>query len=131
MTTAHKVEFEVRDYECDMQGIVNNSVYQNYIEHARHKFLLDKGIDFAKLIKDGINLVVIRAELDFRRSLVSGDEFYVLTHANRQSKFKFDFLQEIIRKADDQVMVKAKVSGASITPAGKPIIFEGLDHLFK
>jgi len=27
-----KVDFEVRDYECDLQGIVNNAVYQNYLE---------------------------------------------------------------------------------------------------
>ena len=31
-----KVDFTVRDYECDLQGIVNNAVYQNYLEHARH-----------------------------------------------------------------------------------------------
>lgn len=29
------IEMEARDYELDLQGIVNNSVYQNYIEHAR------------------------------------------------------------------------------------------------
>ncbi|MBU2223338.1 MAG: acyl-CoA thioesterase, partial [Gammaproteobacteria bacterium] len=28
------VDFKVRDYECDMQGIVNNAVYFNYLEHA-------------------------------------------------------------------------------------------------
>ncbi len=26
----YEVTLEVRDYECDMQGIVNNAIYQNY-----------------------------------------------------------------------------------------------------
>lgn len=126
----HKVEFEVRDYECDMQGIVNNSVYQNYIEHARHKFLLAKGLDFAQLTKDGIHLVVTRIEMDFKRSLTSGDQFVVTTTASRQSRFKFDFFQEVQRLSDNQVMVKAKVTGASITSAGRPLELAEIEKLF-
>ena len=64
------LDFKVRDYECDMQGIVNNSVYQNYLEHARHEYLLAKGIDFAELARQKINLVVLRAELDYKLPLV-------------------------------------------------------------
>ena len=26
---------KVRDYECDLQGIVNNANYQHYLEHCR------------------------------------------------------------------------------------------------
>jgi acyl-CoA thioester hydrolase len=33
-----KLEFEVRDYEYDLSGVVNNAVYQNYLEHARHMY---------------------------------------------------------------------------------------------
>ncbi len=33
------LDFKVRDYECDMEGIVNNATYMNYLEHARHEFL--------------------------------------------------------------------------------------------
>lgn len=30
-----RIDLKVRDYECDLQGIVNNGVYFNYLEHAR------------------------------------------------------------------------------------------------
>jgi len=57
-----KFNFEVRDYECDLQRIVNNAVYQHYLEHTRHVFLKHKGVDFSSLAENGINLVVIRVE---------------------------------------------------------------------
>ena len=57
-----KLEFEVRDYECDLSGIVNNAVYQNYLEHTRHAFLKSRGLDFAALEDQGITLVVIRRQ---------------------------------------------------------------------
>ena len=45
------VEFSVRDYECDIQGVVNNANYQHYLEHARHEFLISKGISFSNFMK--------------------------------------------------------------------------------
>ena len=43
-----ELSLAVRDYECDLQGVVNNATYQNYLEHARHKYLQNSKIkDFA------------------------------------------------------------------------------------
>lgn len=68
-----ETEMEVRDYECDIQGIVNNSVYLNYFEHCRHKFSQNAGLDFTQMHYEGVDAVVIRAELDFKFPLKPGD----------------------------------------------------------
>ncbi len=70
--------FTVRDYECDLQGIVNNAIYLHYLEHARHVFLKTRGVDFAALHAQGIDPVVVRIEVDYKVSLRSGDEFSVI-----------------------------------------------------
>ncbi len=95
------VEFKVRDYELDMQGIVNNSVYFNYLEHARHEFLLARGIDFVAMTEAGIHLVVVRSEIDYKRSLVRGDELRVEVAVERLSKVQFGFRQNGVRAPGD------------------------------
>ena len=45
----YELKLKVRDYECDLQGIVNNANYQHYLEHTRHEFLTSTGMSFAKL----------------------------------------------------------------------------------
>lgn len=115
-----EMEMEVRDYECDIQGIVNNSVYQNYLEHCRHKFLNHVGLDFAQLHKDGIDAVVIRAELDYKFPLRPGDEFWVRLKIGRQGRLRVIFNQEVIRKADAKLMVKGKITTV-LTKNGRPL----------
>ncbi|MBD1583822.1 thioesterase family protein [Pseudoalteromonas sp. S16_S37] len=124
------VDFKVRDYECDLQGIVNNGVYFNYLEHARHEFLLSKGVDFAALARDKVNLVVIRSEMNFKDSLKPGDEFYVQVEVQQQSKLKFIFIQKVIRKSDDKLMLDAIVTGTSVNERGRPFLCKEIQSLF-
>lgn len=116
------LDFKVRDYECDMQGIVNNSVYQNYLEHTRHEFLLARGVDFAELTRQKIHLVVLRAELDYKAPLASGDEFYVDTQVVQSSRVRFDFLQNIYRKKDNKLILSGKITGTSLNERGRPFV---------
>lgn len=130
MQYAHAIELQVRDYECDLQGVVNNAVYQNYLEHARHEFLRSRGIDFAEVTASGINLVVTRAQLDYRRSLVSGDIFSVRSLVRRASRLRFEFYQDLFRLPDETLMLNAVITGTSINQRGRPCIPDTLGKLF-
>ena len=56
----YELKMKVRDYECDLKGIVNNANYQHYLEHTRHEFLTSVGISFARLHEEGVDPVVAR-----------------------------------------------------------------------
>ncbi len=119
-------EMEVRDYECDIQGVVNNSVYQNYLEHTRHQYIKSVGIDFTELSKKGINLMVKRIEIDYQSPLRSGDQFVSVLRMERISPLRFAFVQQIHRKPDNKVIIKAMVIGTAVNERGRPELPEEL-----
>lgn len=126
MSTGYKLEMDVRDYECDIQGIVNNSVYQNYLEHARHEYLKTVGIDFKEYALKGVNFVVIRIELDYKNPLESGDQFYVTVEMVRESRIKIAFKQNIYRKTDNKLIVEGVVFATALNEKGRPKLPEEL-----
>ena len=115
-----ELEMKVRDYECDIQGLVNNSVYQNYLEHTRHEFIKSAGLDFHELHKEGIDPVVYRIEIDYKLPLRSGDEFTCKLNFEKNGNLKLNFLQDIYRKKDGKLMIKAKVI-AVVLRNGRPV----------
>jgi len=125
-----EIELEVRDYECDMEGIVNNAVYMNYLEHARHGFLRQKGVNFAELTRKGIHLVMIRLEADYLFPLRSGDKFVVTANTERISKLRFGFTQEIFSLPENKPILKAKVIVTSLNADGKPNYYEELERIY-
>ncbi|MGC9386318.1 MAG: acyl-CoA thioesterase [Hydrogenovibrio sp.] len=114
-----KLEMAVRDYECDLQGVVNNAVYQHYLEHARHEFLLANQVDFAALAAEGIDLMVVRAEVDYKASLRPHDRFYVTVVLVPQGRVKVVFEQSIYRE-DGTLIVAAKTTGVTVQK-GRPV----------
>ncbi|MCQ2384252.1 MAG: acyl-CoA thioesterase [Paludibacteraceae bacterium] len=94
-----QLEFKVRDYECDLQGIVNNANYQHFYEHTRHEFLLANGISFAQLHDEGVELVVARATMAFKMPLHSRESFLSVLNM-RQEGMRYVFDQKIFRLPD-------------------------------
>jgi acyl-CoA thioester hydrolase len=114
------LEFTVRDYECDLQGVVNNANYQHYLEHARHEYLLSKGVSFAGLHSEGIDLIVTKVEIDYKFPLRSRDRFVVKLRTEREGNVRLLFIQEICRIPDEKLIVCARVTGVA-TKKGRPV----------
>ena len=81
---AFEIEMKVRDYECDLQGVVNNSNYQHYMEHARHEFLETTGTSFSALHDQGIDVMVSRIDISYKHSLRGSDRFVVQVAYQRE-----------------------------------------------
>ena len=108
MAYVFDLTLKVRDYECDLQGIVNNANYQHYIEHTRHEFLRSQGVSFTDLHHRGIDAVVARLQMSFKTPLRSGDEF-VSRLALRKEGIKYVFVQDIFRLPDMKPVLRSTV----------------------
>ena len=119
-TFQYQLAFQVRDYECDFQGIVGNATYLNYLLHARDEFVKMHGLDAVKMAQEGINLVVTRVEIDYKQPLRSGDSFWVGINLIRASKIRLLFLQEIYHSVSENLILKASVTIVGLNSKGKP-----------
>lgn len=125
-----QLEFQARDYECDMQGHVNNAVYLNYLEHCRHEFIKELGLDFSELVRRGISLVIIRAEVDYKYSLRSGDRFMVGVILERVSPLRYRFVQDIYLLPENKLVLRARVTGTGVSAKGRPQLPEEIRSAF-
>ncbi|MCO6495324.1 MAG: acyl-CoA thioesterase [Bacteroidetes bacterium] len=107
-------EFEVRDYELDIQGIVNNAVYNNYFEHTRHAFLKSCGLNFSQMHDEGLDAVVIKMETEYKAPLQSGHHFVCTLKAEPEGRLKIVFFQEILKLPERKLMTKSRVTVACV-----------------
>lgn len=121
---------EVRNYEVDYQGIVNNANYFHYFDNARSMYLKNMcGLDLKESAERGINIVLVKTEIFFKASLTLGNQFYVESYFSRISRFKYKVIQTIYRCDDNKIMATADSIIASITKEGKPCIFQELSNI--
>ncbi len=108
MQYVFELKFKVRDYECDLEGIVNNANYQHYMEHTRHEFMLSAGLSFADMYAQGITPVVARITIAYKMPLRSRDEF-VSKLSVRKEGVRYVFLQDIFRLPDMKLVARGRV----------------------
>lgn len=121
--TWYRMPFEVRDYEVDLQGIVNNANYFHYFEHARNVFGRERGFDLSELHeKQGMDPVVSRIEVAYRVPLRPRERFSVRVKAYREGRIRLIFEERLI-KDDGTDSASARVVVA-LLKGGRPIPVE-------
>lgn len=131
MNNDYQISLLVRDYECDLQGVVNHARYLHYLEHARHEYLKHCGLDFAQLTADGIVVVVVRAEIDYLQPLRSGDHFRVTVRCRRESRLRLCFEQQIRHGDTDVLMLSAWITATAVNGRGRPWMPPVLEKLLE
>jgi len=124
-----KLTEKVRDYECDLQGVVNNANYQHYMEHTRHEFLGSLGDSFGRMHDKGIDAFVSRVEIQYKSPLHSGDTYISCLNV-RKDGVKLVFEQDIYRASDHVLAVRGKIDSV-IVENGKLTRGEYFDELLK
>lgn len=120
---------KVRDYECDLQGVVNNANYQHYMEHSRHEFLESLGENFGRLHEQGIDAMVAKVTIEYKQPLRSGDSFTVGINVERKGP-KIVFHQDIYRNSDGKLCTKGIIETICLFQ-GRLTRGELFDKIFK
>ena len=108
-----KLTDKVRDYECDLQGVVNNANYQHYMEHTRHEILESLGENFGAMHDKGVDGFVSHVDIDFKTSLKSGDSYISCLNVYKKG-VKLVFEQDIYRASDGALATKGKVESVVV-----------------
>ncbi len=123
-----ETQMEVRDYECDIQGIVNNANYLHYTEHTRHLFLQHVGLSFVEMHSRGIDPVVARMNLRYRSPLRCDDVFMSRLNLHKEG-VRWVFCHDIYRASDERLCFSATVELA-ILVNGRVGMSEEYDRAF-
>jgi len=123
-------EAEVRGYELDCQGIVNNAVYLHYFDYVRTKHLYELGVDWIEWHKNGYSIVLAHVDLSYRSSLRANDKFYVVSEISKSGHIKIIFDQKIYLKENDKLIATAINTVICVdTKSKRPILPAKLSEL--
>jgi acyl-CoA thioester hydrolase len=118
MKYEYKRSFKVRDYECDIQGVVNNATYQRYMEVTRNEWLYEEmGLNYSKMTADNKFLFVSRIVIEYKYPLRPNDKFWCGGIVRRTSNVKLVAIQDIYRE-DNVEILKADIVIVGVSPNG-------------
>ena len=113
---------EVMFFDTDCGGVVHNIAYLRMIETCRTRLAASLGMDLRTMSETQLFPVVVRTEIDYKRSAKLGDWLTIRGTVDEISKARFWCAFEMIRESDGAVIVTSRQALALVQmPAGKPV----------
>jgi acyl-CoA thioester hydrolase len=114
----YSLEFTVRDYECDMDGVVNNAQYLHYLEHTRNICMKSIGLSYRTMTERKDHIFIARINMDIKYPLKADDHFVVVLKVRRTSSAKMQIDQEIFRIPDERIILTAEITALGMRADG-------------
>ena len=122
-SSLYQTEEQVMFFDTDIGGVVHNLAYLRMIETCRTKFAETVGFELKAMAKDQVFPVIVRTEIDYRRSATLGDYLVISgkLHSYSRSSFWCEF--EVRNKEENSnllyVTCKQKLAVVQM-PSGRP-----------
>ena len=99
---------DIRVYyeDTDCGGVVYYANYLKYFERARTHYLEDHGISVLKLLQEGTQFLVVRAEVNYRSSALYGDTLSVDTTISEMGQASLTFAHTLRERETQRVVVE-------------------------
>jgi YbgC/YbaW family acyl-CoA thioester hydrolase len=109
---------DVRGYELDGYGHVNNAVYLNYLESARWALLKELGIGLKQFQEWKRWPVIARIEAVYLKPTFQDDALEIRTTVLEADRVRFAF-EQVIHRGED-VVFRGKVWAVMVNESGRP-----------
>jgi acyl-CoA thioester hydrolase len=115
-------EIRVRYAETDGMRVVYHGNYLTYFEEARTNLFRNIGVVYAEIERSGIFLVVLEANVKYRRGAVYDDVLQVKASLKEVPTLKITIDYEITRNGGNEILVTGQtVHAFTNAQTGRPI----------
>jgi len=116
MLTEHEIQLRVRYNETDPMGYVHHSNYLTYFEIARTEMFRASGGNYCEMERQGLRVVVTRAQCTYRRPARYDDLLVIRTRITRVSPAKIEHHYLVLR--DGESLAEGQVVLAVVNVQG-------------
>ncbi len=109
-----RTEVQVMFFDTDAAAVVHNIAYLRFIETNRTLLAEQLGLQLVQLGEEKKFPVVVRTEIDYRRTAKLGDKLIVDGWLDRLDRVRFWCAFRITRPADETLIVECRQSLAII-----------------